>query len=121
LAALLAVCAALLDEPAAYASAGTLGALLLSARLLTAHGFTHAPAVVLGAAGAAEATALASVFAAGLPGWSFLSTPVETLTAAAGPGIVPALVCGLAALTLLIHSTRALTRASAHSEPSGSP
>ncbi|MET7595361.1 hypothetical protein ABZS84_09960 [Streptomyces sp. NPDC005481] len=116
---LLAVCGALLGEPAAYAGAGALGALLLLARLLTAHGFTHAPAVVLAAAGAAEATALSSVFAGRLPGCSLLSVPVEAVVAAGGPGAVPAAVCGTAALVLLIHATRTLTRASAHATPAG--
>jgi hypothetical protein len=121
LAALLALCGAVLGEPAGYAGAGALGALLLLARMLTAHGFTHAPAVVLGTAAAAEATALATVFAARLPGFSFLATPVESLTDAWGPHAVPALICALAALTLLVHATRTLTRASAHARPPGSP
>ncbi|MGW7266882.1 hypothetical protein [Streptomyces sp. NPDC054842] len=119
LGALLALCGALLGEPAAYAGAGALGALLLLARLLTAHGFTHAPAVVLAAAGAAEATALSSVFAGRLPGCSLLSAPVEAVVVAGGPGAVPAVVCGTAALVLLIHATRTLTRASAHATPAG--
>ncbi|MFH9978537.1 hypothetical protein ACH4ND_04610 [Streptomyces sp. NPDC017179] len=114
LAALLAVCGAVLDEPAGYAQALTLGALLLLARLLTTHGFTHAPAVALGAAAASEATAQATVFAARLPGCGALAVPVDTLVAACGPGGVPALACGTAALALLLHATRTLTRASAH-------
>ncbi|MER6125895.1 hypothetical protein ABT173_25365 [Streptomyces sp. NPDC001795] len=121
LGALLALCAALLGGPAAYAGAGALGALLLLSRLLTAHGFSHAPAVVLGTATAVEAMALASVFAGRLPGCSLLATPVETLADAWGADAVPALVCALAALTLLIHATRTLTRASAHARPPGSP
>ncbi|MGW3629022.1 hypothetical protein ACWD7F_02455 [Streptomyces sp. NPDC005122] len=121
LGALLAVCGAALDESPAYAGAGALGALLLLARLLTARGFTRAPAVVLGAAGAAEVTATATVFAARLPGCSFLGTPVETVAYAWGPGAVPALVCGAGALVLLIHATRTLTRASAHAAPDGAP
>ncbi|MGQ4387241.1 hypothetical protein ACN6LB_005498 [Streptomyces sp. SAS_270] len=118
---LLALCGAVLDEPAAYAGAGALGALLLLARLLTVHGFTHAPAVALGASGAIEATALTTVFAGRLPGCSFLAGPVETVVGAWGPGAVPALACGAAALVLLVHSTRTLTRASAHATPSGAP
>ncbi|MDR3084130.1 MAG: hypothetical protein LBV60_24975, partial [Streptomyces sp.] len=121
LGALLALCGAALGEPVAYAAAGALGALLLLARLLTAHGFTHAPAVVLGAAAAAEAGALATVFAGRLPGCSFLAVPVETLADVWGAEAVPTVVCALAALTLLIHSTRTLTRASAHALPPGSP
>ncbi|MFC3575758.1 hypothetical protein ACFOZ0_21255 [Streptomyces yaanensis] len=121
LGALLALCGAVLGEPAAYAGAGSLGALLLLARLLTVHGFGHAPAVVLGAAAAAEATALTTVFVGRLPGCSFLATPVETLAANRGTDAVPALVCALAALTLLLYATRTLTRASAHARPPGSP
>jgi hypothetical protein len=114
LTALLALCGAALGEPAAYAQTVTLGALLLLARLLTTHGFTHAPALVLTATATATATAPATVLAGRLPGCGFLATPVETLVDAWGPGSVPALVCGAAALTLLIHATRTLTRASAH-------
>ncbi|MFJ8006376.1 hypothetical protein [Streptomyces fagopyri] len=119
LGALLALCGAALDEPPAYAGAGALGALLLLARLLVVRGFTHAPAVVLGVAGAAETTATATVFAGRLPGCSFLGTPVETVASAWGPAAVPALVCGTGALVLLIHATRTLTRASAHAVPDG--
>ncbi|MGW0709140.1 hypothetical protein ACWD4G_24835 [Streptomyces sp. NPDC002643] len=121
LAALLALCGALLDERAAYAGAGTLGALLLFARLLTARGFPHLPAIVLRTAALTEALAVATVFASRLPGCSFLSVPVETVVATWGPGAVPALVCSAAALTLLVHATRTLTRASAHTQPSGEP
>lgn len=117
LTALTALTGAALDEPATQPQVLTLGALLLLARLLAAHGFTHAPAAVLGAAATAEALALASVFAARLPGCGFLATPVESLVSAWGPGAVPALVCGAGALTLLIHSSRTLTRASAHATP----
>jgi len=115
------LCGAALGEPAVYAGAGALGALLLLARLLSVHGFGNAPAVALAAASATEATALATVFAARLPGCSFLATPVETLTDAWGVGAVPAVVCAPAALALLIHATRTLTRASAHALPPGSP
>ncbi|MER6087152.1 hypothetical protein ABT172_03800 [Streptomyces bluensis] len=121
LAALLALCGAALDEPAAYAAAGSLGTLLLLARLLTAHGFTRAPALALGAAGAIEVIALGTVFASRLPGCSFLAVPVGTVVDVSGPGAVPGLACGLAALALLIHSTRTLTRASAHAAPAGAP
>ncbi|MFF4656743.1 hypothetical protein [Streptomyces sp. NPDC001381] len=114
LGALSALCALVLDEPAVPAPTLTLGALLFLARLLTVHGFTHAPAVVLGAAGTAEALAVATVFAGRLPGCAFLSAPVETLVTTWGPASVPALLCGAAALALLVHSTRTLTRASAH-------
>ena len=114
LTALLALCGAALGEPAAYAQAITLGALLLLARLLTVHGFTHAPTVALGAAAAVEVTALALDFIGRLPGCGFLATPVDTLMYSWGPGSIPALACGAAALTLLFHTIRTLTRASAH-------
>ncbi|WP_405960222.1 hypothetical protein OG235_18440 [Streptomyces sp. NBC_00024] len=119
LSALLALCGAVLDEPAGYAGAGALGALLLLARLLTAHGFTQAPALALRTAALGEALGLGTVFASRLPGCSLLSVPVETVADAWGVGAVPALVCGAAALVLLVHTTRTLTRASAHALPSG--
>ncbi|WP_425245238.1 hypothetical protein [Streptomyces sp. NEAU-NA10] len=114
LAALTGLCAAVLDEPAGYAQTLTLGVLLFLARLLAVHGFGHAPALALGTAGALEAIALATVFAGRLPGCDVLAMPVDALVAAWGPAGVPALACGAAALTLLIHATRTLTRASAH-------
>ncbi|MER5196104.1 hypothetical protein ACWD3J_25755 [Streptomyces sp. NPDC002755] len=114
LAALTPLCAAVLGEPAEYGHTLTLGALLFLARLLTAHGFTHVPAVVLGAVGTAEALAPATVFTGRLPDCDFLATPVESLVTAWGPAGVPTLVCGTAALALLFHATRTLTRASAH-------
>ncbi|MER7896095.1 hypothetical protein ABTX62_08185 [Streptomyces sp. NPDC096046] len=117
LAALLTLCTALLDEPAAHAEALTLGALLFLARLLTTHGFTYAPAVVLTATATAEAAALATLFAARLPGFGFLATPAETLVTTWGAGSVPTLACGTAALALLVHTIRKLTRASAHAPP----
>ncbi|AVV47257.1 hypothetical protein C6376_03410 [Streptomyces sp. P3] len=114
LTALTAVSAAVLGEPAGYGHVLTLGGLLFLARLLIVHGVTHAPAVVLGAAGAAEALAPASVFAGRLPGCGFLAVPVNDLATAWGPDGVPVLVCGSAALALLVHAARTLTRASAH-------
>ncbi|GAP48116.1 hypothetical protein [Streptomyces azureus] len=117
LAALLTLCAAVLDEPAAYAEALTLGALLFLARLLTTHGFAYAPAVVLTATATLQAAALAAVFTSRLPGCGFLATPVETLVTTWGAGSVPTLACGGAALALLIHAARKLTRASAHAPP----
>ncbi|MFD5627287.1 hypothetical protein [Streptomyces sp. NPDC127072] len=113
---LLALCGAALGEPVPYAGAGALGTLLLLARLLAARGFIHAPAVVLAMAGVAEALSLAAVFAGRLPGCAFLSVPVDTLVGAWGPGAVPALACATATLVLLLHSTRTLTRASAHAQ-----
>ncbi|MBC9726384.1 hypothetical protein H8R17_16205 [Streptomyces sp. TRM68367] len=113
---LLTLAAAALDEPPAYAPALALGALLFLARLLAAHGFTQAPAVVLTAAATAQATALATVFAARLPGCDLLAIPVETLVTAWGPAAVPTLTCAVAALTLLLPATRKLTSASAHAQ-----
>ncbi|MFG3013273.1 hypothetical protein ACGFZB_22945 [Streptomyces cinerochromogenes] len=120
LAALLALCGTVLHEPAAFPQALTLGALLLLARLLTAHRHRRAPALALGAAAAAEAAALALPLAGRQPGCAFLATPVETLTGAAGEAAVPTLACGTAALVLLWHAGRTLTRASAHA-PTGAP
>ncbi|WP_260461577.1 hypothetical protein, partial [Streptomyces sp. WAC04114] len=117
LAALLALSGTALGEPAAYAQGLALGALLFLARLLTTHGFTYAPAVVLTAAATVEAAALATVFASRLPGAGVLATPVEALVTAWGAGSVPTLTCGAAALALLVHTTRKLTRASAHAPP----
>ncbi|MFC7897932.1 hypothetical protein [Streptomyces sp. NPDC057381] len=117
LAALAALTGAVLREPAAHPQVLTLGALLLLARLLTVHGHTHAPALILTAAALAEAAAVATVFAARLPGCGFLAAPVEALVAAFGPGTVPTAACGTGALILLVHATRRLTRASAHAAP----
>ncbi|MDX3798500.1 hypothetical protein [Streptomyces sp. AK04-3B] len=114
LAALTALSAAVLGETAGYGQILTLGGLLFLARLLIVHGFTHAPAVVLGTAGAVEALAPAAVFSGRLPGCDFLTVPVENLLTAWGPGGVPFLVCGSAALALLVHAARTLSRASAH-------
>lgn len=114
LAALLALTATALDEPAPYAQTMTLGAFLYLSRLLTTHGFTHAPALVLTATATAQATALATTFASRLPGCDALGTPVTTLVDTWGPGAVPTLACGVGAATLLLHATRRLTRASAH-------
>ncbi|MEV0299731.1 hypothetical protein [Streptomyces prasinus] len=117
LGALFTLCATVLGEPFTHHEVLALGALLFLARLLTLHGFTHAPKVVLAAAALAQAAALATVFAARLPGCGALAVPVETLVAAWNPGGVATLVCGAAALTLLIHAARTLTRASAHARP----
>ncbi|MEU3296378.1 hypothetical protein ABZ722_29045 [Streptomyces longwoodensis] len=117
LAGLAALCGAFLGEPPAYGRTLTLGSLLFLARLLTVHRFTRAPRLVLTAAVGAQALALATVFAARLPRCAGLSVPVETVADAWGPAGVPALVCGGAALVLLVHATRTLTRASAHARP----
>ncbi|MDO0911950.1 hypothetical protein QQM39_14180 [Streptomyces sp. DT2A-34] len=114
LTALLTVTATVLDEPAAYPQTLTLGAFLFLSRLLTTHGFTHAPALVLTATVTAEATALAALFTARLPGCAWLATPVQSLIDTWGPAAIPTIACGTGALTLLLHATRTLTRASAH-------
>ncbi|MGW5371813.1 hypothetical protein ACWES4_26735 [Streptomyces sp. NPDC004011] len=111
---LLALCGTALGESAAYPQGVALGALLLLARLLVVHRRRHAPALVLGAAAAAEAAALALLLAARLPGCAFLGVPVQALVDAWGPAAVPTLACGVAALILLVHALRTLTRASAH-------
>ncbi|MZD10393.1 hypothetical protein GTW43_35740 [Streptomyces sp. SID5785] len=117
LVALLAGAGAVLDQDVDIAGATALGVLLLLARLLAAHGRSHAPAVVLGAAAGVETVAVATVFAARLPGCDFLGVPVESVVDAAGPGVVPAVACAVAALALLVHATRTLTHASAHAGP----
>ncbi|MFE5484549.1 hypothetical protein [Streptomyces sp. NPDC056527] len=91
-----------------------LGALLLLARLLAVHGYPETAASCLAAACAAEALALASVLAGRMPGCDLLAVPVRALADIWGPGAVPTLVCGAAALGLLAHATAALSRASAH-------
>ncbi|MGW0421705.1 hypothetical protein [Streptomyces sp. NPDC003015] len=116
LSALSALSGAAVDEPAAHLQVITLGALLFLARLLTVHGFTHAPVVVLTAAATAQATALATAFASRLPGCGFLAVPVDALVDLWGPGGIQTLSCGLGALALLIHGIRKLTRASAHAK-----
>ncbi|MFI8367292.1 hypothetical protein [Streptomyces sp. NPDC085466] len=115
----LAALTALLALTGLTAGALALGALLLLARLLTVHGHPETAAAALAAACAAEALGLASVLAARLPlpGFDALDLPVRTAVDAWGAGALPALVCGAAALGLLAHATRALTRASAHTTP----
>ncbi|WP_405618900.1 hypothetical protein [Streptomyces sp. NBC_00076] len=118
---LLAATGLALDASPPYAPTLTLGALLLLARLLTVHRFIHAPKAVLAATATSQAVALATVFAARLPGCGLLAVPVQTITDAWGPGAIPTLTCGLGALTLLVHAMRTLTRASAHARPGEQP
>ncbi|TRV76318.1 hypothetical protein FKN01_19435 [Streptomyces sp. 130] len=99
------------------AGAAALGVLLLLARLLTVHGFPEPAATGLAAACAMEAAAPALILAGRLPGLDAVARPVEALTEAAGPGAVPVLACGTAALGLLVTAVLALTRASAHAAP----
>ncbi|GAA3391231.1 hypothetical protein [Streptomyces roseoviridis] len=110
----LAALAGLLVLTGFHPGALALGALLLTARLLAAHGFPEAASSALAAACAAEALVLASVLAARLPGLDVLGTPARALVGLAGPAAVPTLACGGAALALLVHATAALSRASAH-------
>jgi len=95
-------------------SAAALGALFFLARLLAAHGLPEPGTVALAAACAVEAAAPALVLAGRLPGLEPLARPVHALVTAGGPGSVPALACGAAALGLLLHASAALSRASAH-------
>ncbi|MDX2293302.1 MULTISPECIES: hypothetical protein [Streptomyces] len=115
----LAALTALLAPTGLTAGVLALGALLFLARLLTVHGHPRTAAAALAAACAAEALGLASVLAARLPlpGFDALAVPVRTLVTAWGPGALPALVCGAAALGLLAHATGVLARASAHTTP----
>ncbi len=117
LAALVALCAPFLDAGPVSPAVLALGVLLFVARLLTVHGFTHAPRVILMLTAVAQVLAPATVFAARLPGCAALGAPVEALTAASGPSVVPVLTCGAGALTLLVHASRTLARASAHLRP----
>lgn len=115
LGALLVGAAAVYGVPAS-AAAGALGALLLLARLLSSYGFTRAPLLMLGAAGATEVLSLASVFVGRLPGCAWLAAPVEGAVRAAGAGVVPLVACAAAAAVLLLHCLRVLSRASAHGD-----
>lgn len=117
LAALVALCAPFLDAEPVSPAVLALGALLFVARLLGVHGFTRAPRVILMLTAAAQVLTPATVFAARLPGCGALGAPVEVLTAAWGPAAVPVLTCGAGALTLLVHASRTLARASAHLRP----
>ncbi|MFD6418276.1 hypothetical protein [Streptomyces sp. NPDC060194] len=92
-----------------------LGALLYLARLLAAHGSVTAAVYGLTVAAGTELLALCAVFAARLPGCAPLARPVEAAVSHWGTGVVPALACGVAALGLLVHAGRVLSRASAHS------
>ncbi|MEU7022648.1 hypothetical protein ABZ990_18590 [Streptomyces sp. NPDC046203] len=109
------VLAGLLALTGFHPGALALGALLLTARLLVAYGFTEAASLALGVTCAAEALAVASVLAARLPGCAVLGIPVRAVTGLWGPAALPVLLCGTAALALLVHATTALSRASAHS------
>lgn len=94
--------------------AAALGLLLFLARLLAVHGFPEPAATGLAAACAVEVGAPFLVLSGRLPGLGLLAAPVDALVAAAGPGGVSALACGVAALALLLHASVTLTRASAH-------
>lgn len=100
--------------PAALAAPAALGVLLFLARLLAVHGFPEPAATGLAAACAVEVAAPFLVLAGRLPGLGLVARPVDALYAAAGPGGVPILACGVAAFGLLVHASVTLTRASAH-------
>lgn len=104
-----------------FASAAAPGALLFLARLLALHGFAPAATAGLRAAACAEAAALALVLAGRLPGCGALARPVTAAVEAGGAGAVPAAVCGVAALALLVRAAAVLTRASAHSVRPSTP
>ncbi|MEU8707086.1 hypothetical protein [Streptomyces sp. NPDC048565] len=91
-----------------------LGGLLFLARLLAVHGFPEPAATGLAAACAVEVAAPFLVLAGRLPGLGLVARPVDALYAAAGPGGVPIIACGVAAFGLLVHASVTLTRASAH-------
>ncbi|MEV6399410.1 hypothetical protein AB0M39_32260, partial [Streptomyces sp. NPDC051907] len=110
----LVVLGALVFPHHALVPAFALGALLFLARLLVVHGFPESASVGLAAACAVEAGVLALLLAGRLPGCGFLASPLEAVVAAWGPGAVPALACGGAAVALFAHATSALSRASAH-------
>ncbi|MFJ2649867.1 hypothetical protein ACIO1C_24495 [Streptomyces sp. NPDC087420] len=114
LAGLVAAAGRVFGEGGAPAHAVAVGTLLLLARLLTVHGFPGPAATGLVTACAVEALACASVLAGRLPGADLLAVPVAGLVQAWGPGAVPALACGGAALGLLAHAALVLARASAH-------
>ncbi|RFU84927.1 hypothetical protein DY218_20135 [Streptomyces triticagri] len=111
---LLLISGELLGKADGLIQGAALGGALLLARLLTVHGFPDSASRVLGAACAAEALALAAVFAGRLPGCEALARPVDLLTESWGAGAVPVLACGAAAVVLFAHALRRLARASAH-------
>ncbi|MEV8525962.1 hypothetical protein AB0451_17635 [Streptomyces sp. NPDC052000] len=96
--------------------AAALGVLLWTARLLAVHGFARAAEKVLAAACCTELFALASVFAARVPGCRFLGRPVTAAVETWGAGVLPTAACAAAALALLVRATAVLARASAHSD-----
>ncbi|WP_405660843.1 hypothetical protein [Streptomyces sp. RK9] len=101
------------------AGAGALAALLWLGRMLRAHGSRRAPALVYATVGAAQAAAVALLFAGRLPGCGFLAAPVEGLVDAAGTGALAALTCATGAVVLLVRAVRVLGRASAHAAAEG--
>ncbi|MEU6483081.1 hypothetical protein [Streptomyces sp. NPDC046887] len=91
-----------------------LGTLFFLARLLTAHGFARTAGSALFATCAARTFVLAAEQAARVPRLGWLDTPTRAAADLCGPGAVTALVCGAAALALLVRACALLTRASAH-------
>ncbi|GHC47995.1 hypothetical protein [Streptomyces flavofungini] len=101
------------------AGAGALAALLWLGRMLRAHGSRRAPTLVYATVGAAQAAALALLFAGRLPGCGFLAAPVEGLVEEVGTGALAALTCATGAAVLLARAVRVLGRASAHAAAEG--
>ncbi|MFJ1644134.1 hypothetical protein [Streptomyces sp. NPDC088258] len=102
----------------ALAPTVALATLFLLARLLMVHGFPRPAAAGLAAACAIEALACASALAGRVPGCDALAVPVRALVLNGGAAAVPTLACATAALALLGHAALALSRASAHTDPS---
>jgi hypothetical protein len=115
------LCAVALGEHSTPAATAALGALLLIARLLTVHGFTHAPGVVLRAVGWTEIASVCLVFGGRLPGCDALAGPVETVVSVWGAHAIPLVACGSGALVLLVHACRRLALASAHAPAAPRP
>ncbi|WP_329063757.1 hypothetical protein [Streptomyces sp. NBC_01429] len=105
----------------ALAPTVALATLFLLARLLTVHGFPESAATGLAAACAVEALACAATLAGRIPGCDALAAPVRAVVLNWGAGAVSTLACAAAALGLLSHAAVALSRASAHTEPSCPP
>ncbi|MFF5564551.1 hypothetical protein ACFY7Z_02730 [Streptomyces sp. NPDC012623] len=102
----------------ALAPTVALATLFLLARLLMVHGFPRPAAAGLAAACAIEALACATALAGRVPGCDALAVPVRALVLNGGAAAVPTLACATAALALLGHAAIALSRASAHTDPS---
>ncbi len=96
------------------AGAAALGLLLLTARLLAAHGARGAAAVGLGAACAVEAAGLAVAAAARWCGGGPAGPALRALASFTGPVPLQAAACGLAAGVLTVRALAVLGRAGTH-------